>query len=162
VDCETGDCRGFRFRFDAHAWGVVHLEGFRQCAPSDLGYYQGITHMYYRNAVAAIVVYSIADRVTFSQLDFWQTSLRESAPGNVLIFLVGNKVDLEDNRQVVIDEGQARATEMGASFCELSAKAGLGIATQALESGPVPVTETTVELAGGAAAGGGEGARKCC
>jgi Ras-related protein Rab-5C len=89
--------------------------------------YRGITPMYYRNAVAAIIVYSITDRESFKQVEVWLRSLEENIPAGVLLFLVGNKSDLEDNREVPIDDGQEKATEIHAVFSEVSAKTGDGV-----------------------------------
>jgi Ras-related protein Rab-5C len=83
--------------------------------------------MYYRNAVAAIIVYSITDPESFKQVDVWLRSLEENIPGSVLLFLVGNKNDLEDSRKVTIDEGQEKATAIHATFSEASAKTGDGV-----------------------------------
>jgi small GTP-binding protein len=89
--------------------------------------YRGITPMYYRNAVAAIIVYSIADRESFKQVEVWLRSLEENIPAGVLLFLVGNKSDLDDKREISIDEGQEKATEIHAAFSEVSAKNGDGV-----------------------------------
>jgi small GTP-binding protein len=89
--------------------------------------YRGITPMYYRNAVAAIIVYSIADRESFAQVEVWLKSLEENIPAGVLLFLVGNKADLEENREVTIDQGQEKANAIHATFSEVSAKVGDGI-----------------------------------
>jgi small GTP-binding protein len=89
--------------------------------------YRGITPMYYRNAVAAMIVYSIADRESFAQVEVWLQSLEENIPAGVLLFLVGNKADLEESRQVTIDDGQEKANAMHATFSEVSAKNGDGI-----------------------------------
>jgi Ras-related protein Rab-5C len=89
--------------------------------------YRGITPMYYRNAVAAIIVYSIADRASFEQVEVWLRSLEENIPAGVLLSLVGNKSDLDANREVPVDEGQEKANAIHATFCEVSAKTGEGI-----------------------------------
>jgi small GTP-binding protein len=89
--------------------------------------YRGITPMYYRNAVAAIIVYSIADRESFKQVDVWLRSLEESIPTGVLLFLVGNKSDLEGQREVTVDDGQEKANAIHATFSEASAKSGDGV-----------------------------------
>jgi Ras-related protein Rab-5C len=116
--------------------------------------YRGITHMYYRNAVAALLVYGINDRDSFNQIDVWLRSLQENTP-NVLVFLVGNKLDLEDDRQVSVEEAQEKATEIRASFAEVSAKTGLGIeelfvcvASAAMEKKPAaqPSQEGVVDV----------------
>jgi Ras-related protein Rab-5C len=89
--------------------------------------YRGITHMYYRNAVAAILVYGINELESFKQIDSWLQSLQDNTPPGVLLFLVGNKSDLDDARQVSIQDAQDKATAIGAEFSEVSAKTGLGI-----------------------------------
>jgi Ras-related protein Rab-5C len=90
--------------------------------------YRGITPMYYRNAVAAVIVYSIADQDSFTQVDEWLRSLEDNIPAGLLLFLVGNKSDLDDAlRKVQIDEGREKANEIHADFTEVSAKNGEGI-----------------------------------
>jgi Ras-related protein Rab-5C len=89
--------------------------------------YRGITPMYYRNAVAAIIVYSIADKESFKQVEVWLRSLEENVPSGVLLSLVGNKSDLDETREVSVDEGQEKANAIHATFCEVSAKTGDGI-----------------------------------
>jgi small GTP-binding protein len=89
--------------------------------------YRGITPMYYRNATAALIVYSIVDRDSFGEVHGWLRTLRDNLPTKVLLFLVGNKSDLEDARTVTVDEGQEKAAEMGGVFAEVSAKDGSGI-----------------------------------
>ena len=41
---------------------------------------------------------------------------------NIPFLLVGNKMDLEERRQVSVDEAQARAAEWNVSYVETSAK----------------------------------------
>jgi small GTP-binding protein len=134
--------------------------------------YRGITPMYYRNAVAAIIVYSLADRESFKQVEVWLRSLEENIPAGVLLFLVGNKSDLEEQREVTIDEGQEKATEIHATFSEVSAKTGDGIdelfitvATTCLEhrqaksKGQAVNQAETVDLG---QVGKNEGSKGCC
>jgi small GTP-binding protein len=89
--------------------------------------YRGITPMYYRNASAAIIVYSIVDEESFEQIDPWLRSLRDNLPTSVLLFVVGNKSDLESGRSVPVDFGQDKASAIKAHFTEVSAKTGDGI-----------------------------------
>ena len=46
------------------------------------------------------------------------------------MYLVGNKTDLADKRQVSAEEGEAKANELGALFIETSALLGLNIKGQ--------------------------------
>ena len=89
--------------------------------------FRGIAPMYYHGAGAALIVYSITDRESYEQVDFWLNSLRENTPCSLAIFLIGNKADLEEKRQVTFAEGQSRAQAIGAQFFEVSAKTGSGI-----------------------------------
>jgi small GTP-binding protein len=89
--------------------------------------YRGITPMYYRNAAAALIVYSIVDVESFQQVDVWLRSLRENILTSIVLFVVGNKSDLDATRQVSVDEAQEKATAIGAHFSEVSAKTGDGI-----------------------------------
>ncbi|OHT13786.1 small GTP-binding protein [Tritrichomonas foetus] len=97
-------------------WDTAGQERFRVLAP-----------MYYRGAQAAILVYSIIDEATFTEIDYWSNSLKENAGNNVALFLVGNKCDLEKERAISEDSGQAKATSIGAQFFETSAMTGSGI-----------------------------------
>ena len=58
--------------------------------------------MYFRNAVAAIVVYDVTDRVAFDKVDEWVRLIRANAPPDIMICLAGNKVDLVDEIAVSV------------------------------------------------------------
>lgn len=53
--------------------------------------------------------------------------VREERGQDVLIFLVGNKTDLEDKRVVSQEEGEKHAQQLGVNFIETSAKAGYNV-----------------------------------
>ncbi|KAH0792451.1 small GTP-binding protein [Histomonas meleagridis] len=89
--------------------------------------YRGMTPMYYRGAHIALIVYSITDRESFEGIDGWYESLRENTDSDILIFLVGNKYDLEESREISTEEGQAKADSIRAHFYEVSAKTNYGI-----------------------------------
>lgn len=57
----------------------------------------------------------------------WIEDARAIRGNDVLIYLVGNKIDNAGNRQVGTDEGQALATELEVCFIETSAKAGINV-----------------------------------
>ena len=50
----------------------------------------------------------------------------EKAPANIMITLVGNKIDLE-NRQVSREEGETYPKSLGMQYHEVSAKTNVGI-----------------------------------
>ncbi|KAI8060464.1 GTP-binding protein [Gongronella butleri] len=84
--------------------------------------YRAITGAYYRGAVGALLVYDITRQTSFQNVTHWLKELREHADPNIVIMLVGNKVDLsETNRAVTTEEGGALAEQEGFLFMETSA-----------------------------------------
>jgi len=55
-------------------------------------------------------------------LTFREQILRVKNDENIPFLLVGNKMDLEERRQVTVEEAQARAQEWNVSYVETSAK----------------------------------------
>ncbi|KAH0795306.1 small GTP-binding protein [Histomonas meleagridis] len=88
--------------------------------------YRGLAPMYYRNTAVAVIVFDITQRDTFDQIHDWINEVRATDP-KMLIVLVGNKIDLEENRKVKTEEGEQTAQSIGASYCETSAKSGAGL-----------------------------------
>ena len=58
--------------------------------------------MYYRGAVAAIVVYDITRLKSLDTLKSWVKELKNSGPSNIAIVIVGNKCDLEEQRVKIL------------------------------------------------------------
>ncbi|XP_031109880.1 uncharacterized protein LOC116014034 isoform X2 [Ipomoea triloba] len=67
------------------------------------------------------------DRESFLNTSKWIEQVRNERGSDVIIVLVGNKIDLVDKRQVSIEEGDAKAREFGVMFIETSAKDGFNI-----------------------------------
>jgi len=86
-----------------------------------------ITRSYYKNCVCAMVVYDITNSDSFQHVRNWIEDIREHSPQTVLIFLIGNKIDLEEKRVISYDEGNEFAIKNGIFFYETSAKTGVGI-----------------------------------
>eukprot|EP00033_Pygsuia_biforma_P003191 GCRY01003501.1.p1 GENE.GCRY01003501.1~~GCRY01003501.1.p1 ORF type:complete len:198 (-),score=31.46 GCRY01003501.1:333-926(-) len=84
--------------------------------------YRGLAPMYYRGAAAAIIVYDITSKHSFSVLKDWITELQTMGPPEIVIAIAANKSDLEDEREVDSDEGEEYASSVGALFAETSAK----------------------------------------
>ncbi|KAI8094928.1 ras family-domain-containing protein [Gilbertella persicaria] len=96
-------------------WDTAGQERFHSLAP-----------MYYRNAQAAIVAYDITKASTLIKAKSWVKELQRQANTDIVIALVGNKLDLceedEEERQVPKEDAQAYADEAGLLFFETSAK----------------------------------------
>ena len=84
--------------------------------------FKNITASYYRGGHGVLVVYDITDRESFTNLNSWLIEIEKNANKNVFKLLIGNKSDLEPQRQVQFDEGKAFAESNGMKFIETSAK----------------------------------------
>ena len=89
--------------------------------------YRGLSSAYYRGAVVVFLVYSIADRQSFDAIDKWLADMQGKTGGESIIFLVGNKIDLANERAVSFREGKEKALSIGAEFHEVSAAEDIGI-----------------------------------
>ncbi|NXI36268.1 RAB17 protein, partial [Galbula dea] len=85
--------------------------------------YHSVCHLYYRGAHAALLVYDIANKETLNRAKLWLRDLeKEFLPDEIVIALVGNKMDLASEREVTTEEGEEFARTKGLLFMETSAK----------------------------------------
>eukprot|EP00461_Guttulinopsis_vulgaris_P005683 UN05698 len=89
--------------------------------------YGALTQMFYRGAAAALVVYDITSRATFERARKWVQELQQQPNQNTIIVLVGNKVDMENMRQVPVQQAQEYADQQDICYIESSAKANINI-----------------------------------
>ncbi|KAH8390751.1 hypothetical protein KR215_001674 [Drosophila sulfurigaster] len=68
--------------------------------------FRTITQSYYRANNGVIIVYDITKRSTFANLQKWIEEVRRYTASNVLIILIGNKCDLEEEREVDFEEAR--------------------------------------------------------
>lgn len=59
----------------------------------------------------------------------WIDDAKAIRGNDLMIILVGNKIDMAEKRQVPTEEGQALAKELDVMFIEASAKAGINVKT---------------------------------
>ena len=84
--------------------------------------FKTITSSYYKGAHGIIITYDITDRESFSAIQNWMSEVEKYASDNISRILVGNKCDLESQRQVTFEEGQEIADHFCVRFLETSAK----------------------------------------
>jgi len=84
--------------------------------------FRTITSAYYRGADGIIMVYDICDRESFSHVDEWLNEVNRYVNESTCKILIGNKCDMESERQVLKEEAQKKAADLGMSFIETSAK----------------------------------------
>ena len=102
-----------------HIWDTGGQEKFRSMAS-----------LYYKDAVAAILVYDVSNPETLDSLDYWINELNNNADNKNIIFsIAGNKCDLpNDMKKVSNSEGKNFCKEKNVPiFNETSAKTGVGV-----------------------------------
>jgi GTPase KRas len=90
--------------------------------------YSAMREQYMRTGEGFLLVYSITSRQSFEEIQtFEQQILRVKDKDYFPIILVGNKCDLEGERAVSKEEGQALAQQFGCKFIETSAKSRVNV-----------------------------------
>jgi len=88
---------------------------------------RAVSRSYYRGAEGCLLVFDVLNRRSFLDLHIWLDDLKQWAEEEVVIILVGNKVDSEESREVTSEEGKDWARENGMEYVETSAKTGQGV-----------------------------------
>ncbi|XP_072793153.1 ras-related protein Rab-37 isoform X2 [Taeniopygia guttata] len=101
---------------DFRIWDTAGQERFRS-----------VTHAYYRDAQALLLLYDITSKMSFDNIRAWLTEIHEYAQKDVVIMLLGNKADVSSERAVRTEEGASLAREYGVPFMETSAKTGMNV-----------------------------------
>ena len=89
--------------------------------------FKTITSSYYRGAHGVMIVYDIARKETFTNLNKWLNEVETYANQGVLMILVGNKTDLDSHRQVSTESGAEWAALNDMPFIETSAKDSVNV-----------------------------------
>lgn len=89
--------------------------------------YQSVAKAYYRNAIGALVVFSLANRESFLALENWVEQVRKYCHPKVKMLIVGNKTDLVDQKAVTDAEIQQFVESHGLQYMESSAKTNKNI-----------------------------------
>jgi len=102
--------------FDLVLWDTAGQETYRGLAP-----------MYYRGSALAFLLFDVTSRKTFENLGDWIQSIRSEAGDKTIISIVGNKIDIEDLREIDTFQAQDYATNEHCLYFETSAITGHGI-----------------------------------
>uniref|UniRef100_A0A2K5HE82 RAB37, member RAS oncogene family n=1 Tax=Colobus angolensis palliatus TaxID=336983 RepID=A0A2K5HE82_COLAP len=89
--------------------------------------FRSVTHAYYRDAQALLLLYDITNKSSFDSIRAWLTEIHEYAQRDVVIMLLGNKADMSSERVIRSEDGETLAREYGVPFLETSAKTGMNV-----------------------------------
>ena len=84
--------------------------------------FRNVISTYFRGGNGLLLIYDITNKDSFKNLESWLIEIEKNASENILKILIGNKSDLEEDREISKEEGQAFANRNGMQFMETSAK----------------------------------------
>ena len=84
--------------------------------------------MYYKNAEAILISFSLCSAESFDNLEKWMKDIDQHATmRNAVKVIIGTKSDCDNDKEVTYKEGQKFARAHDALFFETSAKDGSNI-----------------------------------
>ena len=86
--------------------------------------FRAITKNYYKGAHGILLIYDITSIQTYENVKNWIAQIREEASPHIVIYIIGNKIDMVEERKIKTEEGQKLANEFHLQFYETSAKTG--------------------------------------
>ncbi|XP_052769804.1 ras-related protein Rab-37-like isoform X2 [Mya arenaria] len=89
--------------------------------------FRSVTHAYYRDANALLLLYDVTNKSSFDNIRAWLTEINEYAQEDVVIMLLGNKADMSGERMIRVEDGEKLAKDHGVAFMETSAKTGMNV-----------------------------------
>lgn len=90
--------------------------------------FSAMREQYMRSGMGFLLVYSVTDRNSFDEIyKFHKQILRVKDRDEFPMILVGNKADLETQRQITSDEGQEMAKQLKITYIEASAKIRMNV-----------------------------------
>ncbi len=86
--------------------------------------FMSVTKQYYNDSHGAIVLFDLTKKESFEKVDKWIKELKDNAPKNIVIMVVGNKTDLFNLK---IDFGNKLDIYKNYLYSEVSAKSGTNV-----------------------------------
>ena len=96
--------------------------------------FRTITTSYYKSAHAIIILYDITQKTSFEHIRNWITEIDKFGKQGVLKVIVGNKLDLENNRKITKEAAENLALKYGVKLWEVSAKDNTNIEEMFLDT----------------------------
>ena len=90
--------------------------------------YRSLAKMFFKDAAVALIVYDVTSKKSFEEIKaYWMDLVKENGPKKVIMYIVGNKIDLSEKEVVNEDEARAFAENENVNFWLTSAKNSTGI-----------------------------------
>lgn len=87
--------------------------------------FMSVTKQYYNDSHGAMVIYDLTNKNSFIKMNNWINDVKNNAPKNITIMVVGNKSDLINEKVDLGDE--LKPFKDNYLYCEVSAKNGINV-----------------------------------
>ena len=84
-------------KYRVEIWDTAGQEQFRS-----------LTNIFIKDSKIVIIVYDITNRKSFENIINWHNEIKNNAPEDSVLFLVGNKIDLNKERVITNQEGKKK------------------------------------------------------
>lgn len=99
--------------------------------------YRAITYSFFKNAGIAVLFFDLTNYSSFVSLRKWIDDIHKNCPDNVIIILVGNKLDLQNRQVSELEIKKFIECNNILNYTEISAKTGEGIETILLQAAEI-------------------------
>lgn len=89
--------------------------------------FRTLTHSFYRQAQGVVVAYDVTNEESFKNVRKWMESIDEHADSNICKVMVGNKIDLVNERKITLQEAKETARSFNMEYFDASAKKNEGV-----------------------------------
>ena len=89
--------------------------------------YRAVTKQYYHGANGVILIFDLTDQNTFNDLKKWIKDIKNYGEKDIQILIVGNKLDLFNQRKVTQSQANNFCKENNYKYIESSAKDGTNL-----------------------------------
>jgi small GTP-binding protein len=90
--------------------------------------YRSLAKMFFKEASVALIVYDVTNLKSFNEIkNYWMNLVKEHAPKNIIMYIIGNKSDLIGSEAVKEEMAREYAKEEKVNFFLTSAKDRSGI-----------------------------------
>lgn len=117
-----GVCDKFKFikinenEIKLQVWDTAGQERFRS-----------LPRKYYQHADGILLMYDVTNRDSFQNVAKWMKDITENSKRKTIIYLVGNKIDLVDQKVVEFSEALEMATKYNTHLYEISCKYDINV-----------------------------------
>ncbi len=115
LDLQSSDIIVSKNKIRVQLWDTVGQEKFRSITQSLISKMQGI-----------VIMFDLTNKETYDNIKTWIELIQEQSK-KLPIIIIGNKCDLEEERQVTYEEGKELAKKYNIDFMEISNKKDINV-----------------------------------